>query len=448
MSVALLDREPIQHDAPPETSDGVAGVLAQFAGPHELTHAADMVRAAGYTRTDAFSPFPIHGMDEALGIRPTVLPWIVLSVGICGCIGGLLMQWWMNAVDYPFSISGKPLFSLPANIPVTFEIIVLTSAFATFLGMLGLNRLPMHSNALFSEPRFRRVTDDAFFLYVRADDPKFENSEVVELFRMAGAIWIGEVAQPTTSAKIPGLIKGLAAILVALALVPPVWIARARNTTSDVPRIDLFSDMDSQNRPGAQQRTELFADGRAMRPQVPGTIAVGDLQEDDAFYRGILPDEDGPAQPVIPPPPAEANANAPAGAAPVAPEPHYVTEFPIEVTPARMLRGQMQFNVYCAPCHGLAGQGDGLISQRAIELQESTWVPPTNLTNQVVSAQPVGKLFDTITNGRRKMAGYAAQIAPEDRWAVVLYLRALQRSQQASLDEVPKEKAAVLENQK
>jgi mono/diheme cytochrome c family protein len=129
-------------------------------------------------------------------------------------------------------------------------------------------------------------------------------------------------------------------------------------------------------------------------------------------------------------------------------EPDYVTEFPVDVTEARMQRGQAKFNIYCAPCHGLVGQGDGLISLRALSLQEPTWVPPTNLTNDVVAAQPVGKLYDTITNGRRKMAGYAAQIEPDDRWSIVLYVRALQRSQRATLKEVPKDEATILNNRK
>ncbi|WP_145372381.1 quinol:electron acceptor oxidoreductase subunit ActD [Maioricimonas rarisocia] len=448
MSATLLEPETTQQDVSDESSGSVCGVLAEFAGPKQLLRAAEMVRDAGYRKTDAFSPFPIHGMDDALGIKPTILPVIVLVVGLTGCAGGLLMQWWMNAVDYPFLISGKPLFSLPANIPVTFEIIVLTSAFATFLGMLGLNGLPKPASPLLEQERFRGVTDNKFFLYVDAADPKFEEQDVVDLFHRAGATWVDDVPNSKSSAKIPGAIKmGLVALL-ALALVPPAMIYRARHTTSEKPRIDFFSDMDSQARPSAQQSTDLFADGRAMRPQIAGTIAVGDFYEDDAFFLGYIPgDEDENGETV-------AAAESATDAAPGAPaaaavnEPNYVSEFPVEVTESLMYRGQMQFNIYCAPCHGLAGQGDGLVSLRAMELQQPTWVPPTNLTSPPVIAQPVGKIYDTITNGRRKMSGYAAQIPPEDRWAIVLYVRALQKSQRATLDEIPEDKAAVLKNQK
>lgn len=438
MSAGLLEQESARTDEVNEPSSPLAGVLAEFAGPKELLHAAEMIRDQGFTKTDAFSPFPVHGIDPALGIRPTRMPWFVLIVGITGGLGALLMQWWMNAVDYPFLISGKPLFSLPANIPVMFEVIVLTSAFATFFGMLALNRLPRLSNPLLEVEQFRGVTCDKFFLYISALDPLFDDNDTVELFRRLGALRVQEVPPSDSSDRIPGWIKGGYAILLTLALIPVVAIVWARNITSDAPRIDFFSDMDSQNRPGPQQRSNLFADGRAMRPQVPGTVAVGDLAENDAFFLGYLPKADGAAPPANDPP-------AP-GALP--PEPDYVKDFPFDVTETRMVRGQAKFNTYCAPCHGLVGQGDGLIAIRALALQEPTWVPPTNITNEVVSAQPVGKLYDTIANGRRKMAGYAAQIEPDDRWSIVLYVRALQRSQRATLKEVPQDEATILNNQK
>lgn len=433
MSSLVLERVTAGPGEVMEPSNPVIGVLAEFAGPNELVHAATVVRDRGFTKTDAFSPFPIHGIDAALGIRPTRMAWIVLCIGICGGIGAMLMQWWMNAVDYPFLISGKPLFSLPANIPVVFEVIVLSSAFATFFGMLALNRLPTLSNPLLEITQFRRVTNDRFFLYVAANDPRYNASEVVKLFHEAGALRIHDVTPSTSSNKIPRIITGVATIVACLALIPVVGIAWARTTTSDSPRIDFFADMDSQNRPGPQQRSTLFADGRAMRPQVAGTVAVGDFQENDTYSLGYLPSD---APPAIDP-----KTNLPV-------EPQYVTDFPFEVTEARMARGQAKFNIYCAPCHGLAGQGDGLVALRAISLQEPTWLPPTNLTNDIVAAQPVGKLYDTATNGRRKMAGYAAQISADDRWSIVLYVRALQRSQRASMNDVPKDEATILNNRK
>lgn len=445
MSVEVLHPETTQaEEARTNPFDG-HGVLAKFAGPREVTQAARRARDAGYTHTDAFTPFPIHELDEALAIRSTILPWFVLGAGLAGGVGALAMQWWMNAVDYPYLISGKPLFSLPANIPVTFEVIILSAAFAAFFGMLALNKLPRLSNPLLSYEPFREATDDGFFLFIAADDPQFDQAAITELFQRAGASRIDVVPNLSGDGKLPAVIQGAAALGVALALIPPVIILWARQTNSELPRIHLFSDMDHQRSYKAQERSTLFADGRAMRPQVEGTIAVGDLQDDDGYFRGLRDDPaDGGDVEIarLQQDPPAANANA---------EPddsRYIDQIPIKVTDQLMQRGRMQFNVYCAPCHGLSGQGDGLVSLKAIEREESTWVPPSNLTNDVIVKQPAGKIYETISLGRRKMSGYEQQIKVEDRWAIVLYLRALQRSQNATLEDVPSREAEILDTQK
>ena len=150
------------------------GLLAEFATPDDLVRAASRVRDAGYTKWDAHTPFPVHGLDDAMGVRQTRLPYLVMAAGIVGCTSGLLMQWWMNAVDYPLIISGKPFNSLPADIPVTFELTVLLASLTAFLGMLVANALPRFHHPLFKVAAFRRATTDAFFLVIEANDPRFE----------------------------------------------------------------------------------------------------------------------------------------------------------------------------------------------------------------------------------------------------------------------------------
>ncbi len=164
-----------------------AGLLAEFPSAEALVRAAGSLRDAGYRQFDAHSPFPVHGIERAMGIRPTVLPWLVLGAGLTGCAAALLMQWWMNAIDYPVLISGKPLFSLPANIPITFELIVLFSALTAFGGTLALNRLPQFWHPVFSSTRFRRATTDGFFISVEAGDPKFKEAATRELLASLGA---------------------------------------------------------------------------------------------------------------------------------------------------------------------------------------------------------------------------------------------------------------------
>ncbi len=150
------------------------GLMIEFDSPSALVAAVKQVRDAGFRNWDVHTPFPIHGMDDAMGIRGTRLPFIILAGGVTGLGLATLMQWWMNAVDYPFLISGKPLFGLPANIPIMFELTVLFSAFATFFGMWGLNGMPKLYHPLFTSRSFRRATQDRFFIVIEACDPQFD----------------------------------------------------------------------------------------------------------------------------------------------------------------------------------------------------------------------------------------------------------------------------------
>ena len=163
------------------------GLLAEFQGPQALREACEKVRDAGFTRWDAYTPFPVHGLNEAMGIRPTRLPWLVLGAGATGCVAGIGLQWWTNAVDYPFLISGKPLFSLPANIPVAFELTILLAAVTAFVGMLAFNGLPRWSHPLARVARFRRSTADRFFVAIEAADPKFDVEKTEAFLRSLGA---------------------------------------------------------------------------------------------------------------------------------------------------------------------------------------------------------------------------------------------------------------------
>lgn len=166
-----------------ERAPVLAGYLAEFENVDAILAAAIKVRDAGFKHWDVHSPFPIHGIDEAMGIKPTILPWLVLGGGLAGLLGGLVMQWWMNAVDYAFFISGKPLFSLPAFIPVVFECTIAGAAFTAVFGMLFLNRLPMLYNPLFKSERFRRATNDRFFIVIDSDDARFDEAGTREFLQ-------------------------------------------------------------------------------------------------------------------------------------------------------------------------------------------------------------------------------------------------------------------------
>ncbi len=177
-----LHEEAVEAPAP-----RVVGMLGEFSDVDGVMNAARKVRAAGYKVWDVHSPFPIHGIDAVIGIRPTILPWLVLGGGLTGLSGGLLLQWFCNAYDYPYLVSGKPLFSLPANIPIIFECTVLLSALTAVFGMLALNRLPTLYNPIFKSERFRRVTNDKFFIWIDASDAKFGEAGAGDFLKSAGA---------------------------------------------------------------------------------------------------------------------------------------------------------------------------------------------------------------------------------------------------------------------
>ena len=169
------------------------GLLVEFDDAHDLVDACRKVRDAGFRRWDAHTPFPVHGMDDAMGIRGTRLPWIILGGGLTGLVLALLMIWWMNAQDYPLVISGKPLFAWQAAVPVTFELTVLFSALATFFGMWGLNGLPRLHHPLFSSERFARATADRFFIVIEKDDPRFDREQTRALLESLGGLAVEEV---------------------------------------------------------------------------------------------------------------------------------------------------------------------------------------------------------------------------------------------------------------
>jgi hypothetical protein len=155
----------------------IYGVMAEFESPGDLLDAAGRAYEEGYRRMDAYSPFPVHGLAEAIGFHRTRLPLLVFLGGIAGCVGGYFLQYWISAIDYPLNIGGRPLNSWPAFIPVTFELTILLAALVAVLGMLALNRLPMPYHPVFNVPAFELASRNRFFLCIESIDPKFERGE-------------------------------------------------------------------------------------------------------------------------------------------------------------------------------------------------------------------------------------------------------------------------------
>ena len=178
----------------PELPAALHGLMAEFETPTALVHAAEQARLAGYRNMDAYSPIPIEELSEALGLRRTRLPRLVLLGGILGGVGGYSLEYWSQAIAYPLNIGGRPYHSWPHFIPVTFETTVLGAALACFVGMWALNKLPEPYHPVFNVPAFSRASLDRFFLCIESTDPKFDRHETERFLASLHPVGVSEVA--------------------------------------------------------------------------------------------------------------------------------------------------------------------------------------------------------------------------------------------------------------
>jgi mono/diheme cytochrome c family protein len=218
--------------------------------------------------------------------------------------------------------------------------------------------------------------------------------------------------------KPPAVVIYLVLLFIIATFVPLALLAKARYSTSPKPRVHYIQDMDNQPRYNPQAPDDLFADGRAMRLPVPGTVIHGQADTDDHYYRGFVQIRDDKS-----------------GTWSI----QYFKTIPpqIKVNELTMKHGQTLFATYCSPCHGLDGRGQGAVFIRAQAIKQTAFTPPADLTAQQIRDRPDGHIYNTIRNGIRHMPAYGSQIDTEDRWAIVAYVRALQRAQHANVDDVP-----------
>ena len=215
------------------------------------------------------------------------------------------------------------------------------------------------------------------------------------------------MALPKHETSVPGWIIAVIILVNLALLVPPMLVAKSRYATSRSTRIHVFYDMDQQQKFKEQSANPLFADGRSMRLPVAGTVARGDLSQDDHYRWGTVAGE-------------------------------WATEFPeqVPVTAELLQRGQDRFNIYCTPCHGISGHGDGMISRRAEVSDYGAWLV-SDLSSEKGLAHPIGEIFNITGYGINTMPGYRSQIVPADRWAIVAHVKALQLSQSVDIAEIP-----------
>ena len=373
-----------------------SAVVALFASGEALLEAIPKVRARAPGRLEAYTPYPVHGLTEALGIERSRLGVAVFAMGLSGAVLALLFQWWTSAVDYPVVVGGKPLFSWQAFVPIMFELMVLFAAFTSGLGMLLIfNRLPWFGHPILRSRAIAATTRDHFALSIEsvAGEP-FDMEAAQTALREAGGRSIEVLTADTLAAggeeSLP--LKPVLGIVVA-AIVAGVFTYHG---VKWFPLLPPMNAMEVQSRAVAFRESDFFPDGRSMRPSAPGSVARGALE--------IIPED-----PVLS---GRLLAN------------------PLPRSEAVFERGRARYETFCQVCHGPLGTGEPSLS-------DAYTAKPANLQSSSIRDYPDGQIFHVISWGKNTMPGYAADMAPDDRWAVVHYVRALQRSQNASAEDMP-----------
>ncbi len=171
------------------------GLVAEFDSPERLMDAAEAARDAGYRKMDAYTPFPVHGLSEAIGFSDKKVPWTVFLCGLCGCFLGYSMEWYTAVIDYPLNVGGKPLNALPAFIPVAYESTILLASFGAFFGMLIYNGLPRPYHSIFNAKNFERASQDRFFLAIEAKDKQYDPDETKKFLESCRPLAVSEVEE-------------------------------------------------------------------------------------------------------------------------------------------------------------------------------------------------------------------------------------------------------------
>ncbi|MCK5571789.1 MAG: DUF3341 domain-containing protein [Bacteroidetes bacterium] len=370
-----------------KSHNALYGITALFDTPDGMIHAAENVSGAGYSRFDVNTPYPVHGMDAAMKLKPSRVGFFALAFGFLGVFSVIGFMSWVTLVEYPLVIGGKPFWSWPAFVPIAFEVTVLLAAVMSVISMIVVYfKFPNVSHPLHDTSYMKRVSSDRFGICVQADDPQFSETRVRNLLKELGGTDIEAVHFETTDSEVEQ--KLFDPRFLGVLLLTAVAVAGFTYFAFNVALYwEPFSWMSEQDRLNAQQRSTQFPDGVGMRPPVQGSVARGFLpyafagQADSAgtyLLNSLLPTEDV------------------------------------------LRRGKKRYLTFCSPCHDNFGRGGS-------RLQGQFPNPPT-LHSDKARDWPDGNLYHVITEGQNVMPGYASQIDRADRWAIVHYVRVLQRA--------------------
>lgn len=371
------------------------GYSAIFDKPDDVLKAAKTIAENGYEKFDVNSPYPLHGMNKAMKLKPSKLGYVALVVGLSGALAAILTLWWMSAIDYPIVYGGKPFFSFPAYIPVVFEVTVLSASIATVLTMLFVFfKFPNNSHPLQGTEYIKKVSSDKYGIIILADDKKFNEDEVKNLFKELSAsvvepiYWDNEEINHKHKIFEPKFVL----FLVAVAIFNSAAVYFVYNKLLYMQPFNWMMEQQKQN---VQQKSLIYSDGFGMRNPVEGTIARGHLP-----YQYIgNPDLAG-----------EKLVN------------------PIPVSKASLKLGQEKYDTYCSPCHDYHGTGQSRL--------RGQFPNPPSLHSDKVRNWSDGRIFAVITEGQNVMPSYSTQLTEDERWAVINYIRVLQRAMNAKESDI------------
>lgn len=366
----------------------VFGVLGLFQSEQELLDAIPKLREKGFSKIEAYTPYPVHGLDKALGIPRSKVGILVFIMAAIGGVSAFAFEWWTSTVSYPLITAGKAYNGWQAWIPVVLEATILFGTFTAGLGTLFVfNKLPFFGDPVSNSKASLDITRDRFALMLMGADEALDTEDAAAVLTAVGAEATEVVPLPHYERTGAGWWVKTVVTIAAACVVAGSGVAWAERT---VPRVRPWVEMADQPRVDAQAADSFFADGRSMQLPPTGTVA----------RVGI---------PILDKNPNEAGK-------------HLVN--PLPVTRNVLRRGQQQFNIHCAVCHDRLGTGKPWLDKKYT-------AKPANLQSRTIRRAPDGWMYWVISKGYGTMPGYAADISQDDRWEIVHYVRALQRSQNA-----------------
>ena len=365
----------------------IYSVAALFDTANDIIRASQATVDEGYTKFDVNTPYPVHGIDKAMKSKPSKLGFVTLFLGLSGAAFAFLFMSWVSIINYPLVIGGKPFFSWPAFVPITFEVTVLSAAIGTVATMLFVMfRFPSTSHPLHDTNYMKNVSSDKFGLNIAKIDPKFDETKITAFLSSIGGKNIETIYVPETK-ELRMFEPKFIMLLVMLSL---VTAGTTYFVLNKLLYIQPFTWMAEQNKLNPQSKSVVFPDGFGMRRPVEGSVARGFTPYE---YKGM----------------GDTSVKAMAN--------------PLAISETVINKGKSRYDTYCSPCHGYYGKGDS-------RLRGQFPNPPTLHSDKIKNWQD-GNIYHVITNGQNIMPSYEKQISRDDRWAIIHYIRVLQRSQNA-----------------